>query len=169
MSTNSLTARHQSFVNISKPSEMWAWLENDLRDVIFSDHSHNLGSSIIIGNATKLEQVIIHSNQQGIYSFLLRFHFVQIFRIHFCWVLPQIPLRYQVRVHAKECEAKNCMPKWAMRDVCYPPYTFYTADKQSLRLDNRTVDYYEVSTQEDAVIYGDLYSYHESGNYYIYI
>ena len=58
MSTNSITARHQSFADISKPSHMWRWLEHDLRELIFSDHSHNLGSSIIIGNATKLEQVL---------------------------------------------------------------------------------------------------------------
>ena len=59
MSTNSITARHQSFADISKPSHMWRWLEHDLRELIFSDHSHNLGSSIIIGNATKLEQVLL--------------------------------------------------------------------------------------------------------------
>ena len=69
----------------------------------------------------------------------------------------------QVRVQTRECEAKDCLPDWAMRDVCYPPYSHLTADKESMRLDNQTIEYYEVSNQEDAVIYGSLHDYKESG------
>ena len=44
-----------------------------------------------------------------------------------------------------------------------PPYSHLTADKESMRLDNQTIEYYEVSNQEDAVIYGSLHDYQESG------
>ena len=57
IATNELTAHHQSFVNISKPAHMWNWLINDLGDILFTEHACNLGSSIIIGNATRIKQV----------------------------------------------------------------------------------------------------------------
>lgn len=57
IATTPVTARHQSFSNITKPAEMWEWLERDLTEIIFTNHSQNLGSSVIIGNATKFEQV----------------------------------------------------------------------------------------------------------------
>lgn len=45
------------FSNISTPDHMWSWLESDLSLFVFTGAAGNLGSSVIIGNATRFRQV----------------------------------------------------------------------------------------------------------------
>lgn len=55
------------------------------------------------------------------------------------------------------------MPSWTMQDSCYPPYSTSTVDKETHEVGNRTVTFSEVKGTEDAVLYGHLTSYTESG------
>ena len=55
------------------------------------------------------------------------------------------------------------MPSWTMRGSCNPAYSRYTVDKDTHIVGNRTVVFSEVKGTEDAVLYGQLTSYTESG------
>ena len=55
------------------------------------------------------------------------------------------------------------MPAWTMRDACYPSYSSYTIDTDTHIVNNRTITFSEVTGTEDAVLYGQLTSYTESG------